>query len=62
MMKFVNQISGTESPWALFSLVFFFCLFVGITIWVYRKPAKDFKEVNELPLNDGTVKEEKVNE
>jgi len=62
MIKFLTNIDGGASPWALFSLVFFFCLFVGILIWVYKKPGKDFQEVNELPLNDGTVKEEKVNE
>ncbi|PIE01777.1 MAG: CcoQ/FixQ family Cbb3-type cytochrome c oxidase assembly chaperone [Acidobacteria bacterium] len=62
MMKFLTVINGGESTWALFSLVVFFSFFVGILIWVYRKPKKDFQEVNLLPLEDGTIKEEKVNE
>ena len=62
MIKFITSISGAESPWALFSLVFFFCFFVGILVWVLRKPASHFQEVNELPLHDGSIKEEKVNE
>jgi len=62
MIKFLTHISGSESPWALFSLVFFFCLFVGIVIWVVRKPAGDFQEVNRLPLLDGTEKEERIDD
>jgi cbb3-type cytochrome oxidase subunit 3 len=63
MLKFVMTESGEVSLWGLFSLVFFFLIFVAICVWVLRPNARiRYQEVNQLPLEDGTLKEEKVNE
>ncbi|MBT4088650.1 MAG: cbb3-type cytochrome c oxidase subunit 3 [Deltaproteobacteria bacterium] len=39
------------TPWALFSLILFFSVFIGVLIWVFRKGSSEFyRSLARIPL------------
>jgi cbb3-type cytochrome oxidase subunit 3 len=44
-----------SSAYGLIGLLLFFCLFIGILIWVFRPGSKEaFKKYGYIPLKDDT--------
>ena len=40
------------TPWALFSLILFFTVFVGVLLWVFRRGSSEFyHSLARLPLD-----------
>ncbi|NQU64075.1 MAG: cbb3-type cytochrome c oxidase subunit 3 [SAR324 cluster bacterium] len=46
----LNSMNFT--PWALFSLILFLCVFIGVLFWVFRKGSSEFyQSLARLPLD-----------
>ena len=56
--ELITAIPGIES-FQVLSLLIFFPLFVGITVWAIKGRKSYMKEMGSLPLNDGTFTEQK---
>lgn len=43
--------SMNVTPWAMFSLVLFFSVFIGVLVWVFRKGSSEFyQSLARIPL------------
>ncbi len=57
--ELLTAIPGVES-FQVLSLLIFFPLFVGITVWAFKGKKSYMNEMSALPLNDGTHIEPKI--
>lgn len=55
MYKNILQSIQDIEIWPAISLVIFFLFFTGILIWVMLMNKKHVREMENLPLEDGTV-------
>ncbi len=56
--EILTAIPGIDS-FQVLSLLIFFPLFVGITIWAFKGKKSYMNEMSGLPLNDGTRTDQK---
>ena len=40
------------NAFATIALVIFFCVFLAIVVWTWRRPRRDIEEQARIPLND----------
>ncbi len=56
--ELLTAIPGVGS-FQVLSLLIFFPLFVGVTVWAFKGNKNYMKEMGSLPLNDGTFTDQK---
>ena len=63
-MKFVHyleKISGVDI-YALSSFSIFFIFFIAMTLWAWKADKNMINEINQLPLNNQQIKQQKLYE
>ena len=63
-MKFSNYLSSIEniSIYPLITLIIFFTVFVGVLFWVFTRDKEYISELEQIPLDNDTFKNNIENE